>query len=632
MQFNVTYEDVIWYITLGMGILFFLAGIIYLLFPKRLKEHHFIKATCMEFVAEWILMLPNQILNEIPYTNKVLYVMECICTSFVRTFNMYLGDGYERYGYADNQVFTSVYSIVRILVYMALFIFATGFLLTLTDGPAQWFTMGRRAARKPYIFSECNEKALSIAESIPKTGKRNIVFVSDGKLDEAVKERILEMDGCYVKLSLDRVVKRLERRPKEMELFLFGDSEKDNLLHLYELSSSGLLQRGCKKKIYVEIQDTPWRLYDDFAEKLKNGEKEQTVVNYIRIEENYVYNNLLRYSIFENALENPEEKCRDIRVLLIGMNKRNFEFLKAVLHLGQMPGYHLNIMVLDTGANRERLRQKMPEVKESCKVVGDAWYSIIYKENISLETLALETIVKEEFIDFNWAYVGMEEELENIGIAIRLNAVKYRAGKKNGYIIQVNAAGKHFGDNCNPAIMQNIVPGGMFADIYRYDFVTMSAIEKCSAAIHEVRNRERREKAPDSKIKSWVAYCSNEYNRHSVYARTLALKYKMDFIEQDYQSDYSLLSKDKNWKIYEHMRWNMYTRTMGYQTASEEMMDALGELDKNTENIAMIHKDLIRFEELPKEEQDKDGILLTPGILAELKKMKYDNESEDRKR
>ena len=55
--------------------------------------------------------------------------------------------------------------------------------------------------------------------------------------------------------------------------------------------------------------------------------------------------------------------------------------------------------------------------------------------------------------------------------------------------------------------------------------------------------------------------------------------------------------------------------------ASREIMDALGKLDKDIRNIAMIHKDLILFEELSEEEQNKDGILLTPEIVAELKKL-----------
>lgn len=152
MKFNISYEAITWYITLGMGGIVFLVGMIYLLLQKRLKEHHFIKAACMEFMAEWILILPNQLFNEIHYTNDALYIVESICTAFVKTFNMYLGGGYERYAYTDNLVFTSVYSIVRILVYMALFVFATGFLVTLMDGPTQWFAM-KKEPPESKIFS-----------------------------------------------------------------------------------------------------------------------------------------------------------------------------------------------------------------------------------------------------------------------------------------------------------------------------------------------------------------------------------------------------------------------------------------------------------------------------------------------
>ncbi len=621
MGWNIPYESIIWYTALGLGTILFLAGILYILLQKRVKERHFVVAACVEFVAEWILVVPNQLFNEIPYTNGVLYIVECLCASFTQTFNMYLGNGYERYVYADNLVFTGIYSIVRILVYMALTAFVTGFVVTLADGPLQRFVMKRKAAGKQYIFCECNDKALSIAESIPRSKKTNIIFAFETKLDVSVKERIREMGGCYVNLPPEKVVKHLNRKAKEMELFLFGDHEKDNLLLLNEMSSRGLLEAGCKKRIYVEVQETPWSLYDNLVHSLKDGEKEQTVVNFVRIEENYAYNNLLKYSIFNNAVENPAEKCKDIKVLMIGMNTRNLELLKAIMHLGQMPGHHLKVMVLDEDANRNVLRQKMPEIKDSCEVVGDAWYSLVYKENVQLDTCALEDMIEEEFTDFNWAYVGAGEDLTNIAIALRLNAIKCRAGQRDGYIIQANVVEKDFCKNFNTTMMSNIVPSGTFSDVYQYDFVTMSAIEKCSIAIHEVRNQARIRQNPEAKVQTWVAYCNSEYNRHSVYARTLSLKYKVDLIDLYYNSDYLLASKDKTWKIYEHMRWNVYTRTMGYRVATKKTLDTLGQLDKDTRNIAMVHVDLVPFEELSKEEQDKDGILLTPEIVAELKKL-----------
>lgn len=616
-----TYETIVWYGALGVGMVLFLTGILFLLLKKKCKEEHFLKAACIEFVAEWVLIFPNVLFQEIPYTNDFLHITESLLVSFVQTFNMYLGNGYERFAYAEDMVLTGVYSILRILVYMALTAFVTGFVLTVVDGPMQRVRLRLNAGKKQFIFSACNEKSLSIAASIPRQKKENIIFIVQDNLDTRIKDRMKEMGAVYVKLSLENVVEKLNGKAKKMELFLFGENEKENLDRLNELGSKGFLEKGCQKKLYVELQDTPWSLYDNFMEKLKAGEKEQAIINFVRTEENFAYNNLLQYSIFQNAVDNTAEQCKDINVLIVGMNARNLELLKAILHLGQMPGYHLSIMVLDAEANRDVLRRKMPEIEDSCKVLGDAWYELRYRENVQFASCALESMVEKEFFDFTCAYVGAGEDLQNIDIAMRLNAMKYRTGQRDGYLIQVNVKQKEFCDHLNQDRMKHIVPSGMFSDLYRYDFITMAALERCAAAIHEVRNQERKKKNPEAEIKSWVSYCNNEYNRHSVYARTLSLKYKVELIDLYYGSDYSVISQQRVWKVYEHMRWNVYTRTMGYRLAQKQTLDALGRLDRDTRQIAMIHGDLVPFENLLKEEQDKDGIVLTERIVAELKKL-----------
>ncbi len=101
-----------------------------------------------------------------------------------------------------------------------------------------------------------------------------------------------------------------------------------------------------------------------------------------------------------------------------------------------------------------------------------------------------------------------------------------------------------------------------------------------------------------------------------MYARTLAFRYKMQLIEKYYDADYSITAKDNVWKIYEHMRWNVYTRTQGYVLADKELLDASGELDKKTRTVARVHNDLVDYEELTKEEQDKDALVLSPEIVA----------------
>ena len=148
-----TYETIVWYGALGVGMVLFLTGILFLLLKKKCKEEHFLKAACIEFVAEWVLIFPNVLFQEIPYTNDFLHITESLLVSFVQTFNMYLGNGYERFAYAEDMVLTGVYSILRILVYMALTAFVTGFVLTVVDGPMQRVRLRLNAGKKQFMFS-----------------------------------------------------------------------------------------------------------------------------------------------------------------------------------------------------------------------------------------------------------------------------------------------------------------------------------------------------------------------------------------------------------------------------------------------------------------------------------------------
>ncbi|MCR4896737.1 MAG: hypothetical protein K5891_08195, partial [Lachnospiraceae bacterium] len=119
--------------------------------------------------------------------------------------------------------------------------------------------------------------------------------------------------------------------------------------------------------------------------------------------------------------------------------------------------------------------------------------------------------------------------------------------------------------------------------------------------------------------KTWTQYCNDEYNRHSVYARTLSFKYKVAIIDEFYGSDYSITSTDRTWKIYEHMRWDVYTRTLGYVLTEQPLKDAVGKLERPNRDLAKAHSDLVPFEELDEETKAKDSLKLTPEIVAILK-------------
>ena len=89
-------------------------------------------------------------------------------------------------------------------------------------------------------------------------------------------------------------------------------------------------------------------------------------------------------------------------------------------------------------------------------------------------------------------------------------------------------------------------------------------------------------------------------------------------IEKLYHSDFSVTQNDRRWKIYEHMRWNMYTRTQGYTAADGSLLQN-GKLDRKTKDAARVHPDLVPYDLLPEKEQEKDGLELNEEIIKILR-------------
>ncbi len=616
-------QGVCWYLCYGLGILLFFYGIFYLLRKKYVREEHFIKASAFEFLASWILYLPEELFNDVPASLPVLEVLESILTALLRTFNIYLGNDYSRVAYEGHPIFSSLYATLITIVNVTLLLFVAGFILKFLEGPLQQLKFSSKKSRRVFVFPVCNVKTLSIAESIEGQDV-NLVFASnDEDLGEAEKQKIKDLHGVYVKGSVSTIIKRAGSKAQKIEVFLFTNSEEDNLAELESICAR--MEDGIKApvRVFVELSDTPWDLYDNFLKKHSSSGDDRFIINFVRTEENFVYNNLLKSSIFENAIVREDGK-KEIKILIIGMNERNLEMLKAVLHLGQMPGYRLTVMVLDDKAGRDALRTKMPEVYDELDKEGDAIYRLIYKENADLSSIEM---IKEEYPDFTFAFINVGEDLKNVNVAMRLNAMRVRRAGGEGYKIQVNVTRQRICNDWNAEFKENLEFVGDLKMTYNYDFITMSDIEKGTIAIHEVRHPK------GAKYVSWTTYCNDEYNRHSVYARTLSFKYKVQLIHDLYDPEdelkgtekewdiYKITDTDRPWKIYEHMRWNMYTRTMGFVLADKKLLNAAGELEKKTRSVAKVHNDLIDYYDLSKEEQDKDALKLTPEIIQILREI-----------
>lgn len=596
-----------------IGLLLCLLGI--LMSTKRKQNKNALyHSALIEFVAHSILLFPY-VYTQTP--NSLFRLVESFIETFLISLTKYSGEGYDRYivesSVSTIAIFNSCYSILFALTNILMLIYAADILLHLIEGPYQEIKLYKRRKGKVFLFSECNSKTIAIAESILSKSKDKTAIVfstSEDKLSDARKESLRKIDAIIMKMSVSDIFLHLNGKAKEVEVFLFSENEESNLQEMEKIG----LQKTTKTiiRLFCEVNATPWSLYDDFIVDITSRNQKMTI-NLVRTEENFIYNLLLDESIFEDAY--AEGDTRKIKVLIIGFNERNIEFLKAILHLGQMPGFELSIVMIEDGNHINMLKQMMPELCEVGGGYGDAIYSFVHIPDVPYDSILLDDCVGRDYSDFTYAFINVADDIKSLNLAMRVNAQRNRALNNLKFRTLVNVENRALSNaqKMNKNLTKNMKFVGDKHDVYDYDFITMSSIEKATIEIHKIRYKNK---------KTWKEYCNKEYNRHSVYARTLSFAYKVKIIDENENTfgNYSLTSTDYEWKVYEHMRWNMYTRTMGYIKASDSFpRDENGHIPGDIRRALKIHESLIPFEELSEEEKSKDELELVDDTVKALK-------------
>jgi len=620
-------------ICFSIGLILCVLGIFVSVKQKKNKNASYYGALT-ELASNFVLLLPN-IYKETPLS--FARGIESLINTFLVSFTKYSGEGYDRYLLESSDpyvaLFNSCYNILYTLTNILMLFFAANIILHLIEGPLQEIKLFRRKKGKVYLFSECNEKTLAIAESINMKQDKNAVLVfasSDEDVSDVHKESIRKIDAILMKFSAEDIYSNLNGKSRELEVFLFNTKEELNLSQMADITKAPVNSRV---RIFAEVNALPWSLYDDYiatrtkeenkrdekpagSTEAETGEEEKQprlIINLVRTEENFIYNTLLVESIFEDAAAD-KKGVKQIKVLIAGYNDRNIEFLKAILHLGQMPGYELSVVLIEDGDHRDVIKQKIPELCEKGAGYGDAIYTFKHITGISYDSIRFDESIGEECKDFTYAFINVEDDISNLGLAIRTDIARQRARIAGSYRILVNICNRELcnDDKLNKQITKNMRIVGGIREVYAHDFITMSSIEKATRVIHKNRYKGK---------KTWEEYCNNEYNRHSVYARTLSFAFKVLVIDEKEETKgrYQLTTDDKTWMVYEHMRWNMYTRTMGYIKAPDDFpREEDGTIPGNVRKALKIHEDLVLFDQLTVKEAGKDKLELNDNIIEAL--------------
>ena len=281
-----------------------------------------------------------------------------------------------------------------------------------------------------------------------------------------------------------------------------------------------------------------------------------------------------------------------------------------------MPGYELKLTVIDEGAHGAALRRRIPELKDRMNEVGESIYTFTYLENCDFDSEEFEQMVRDHCPKYTFAFVATDRNVTNIDLGLRLNVLRGRLNNGSDYHIRICTDHTELSENWSPKLRDRIKLVGGIREVYDYEFITMSRIETAAKQLHLIRQADKQNDGQGGEAQepvAWEEYCNDEYKRRSVFARALAIKYKIEVIRRMGLST-EVTCSDDLWICYEHMRWNMYTRSLGYACTGNTGLasDPPGPEDRR---YSKVHECLVPYEQLSQDNKNKDKIKLTREVL-----------------
>ncbi len=496
----------------------------------------------------------------------------------------------ENLGILDNfqiiNIFDTIYIGVIYLLTLLMPLLTVSFLLTLIGDFTTKFKLYFTRKKDILIFSELNEKSVTIAKRLYDKGKI-IIFANCDK--ENLKNYDLKGLNITKFYSLIENINLKRIKSNTITIYLVNEIENENLtltLRLIEKNKS----LNKKIKIYTILNDEVSRIILDSTDK---GNIQLEIVNEV---ERTIIQLLQDKPIYLNAINN------EISVLIVGCGKVGREFLKIITWCGQIIGYKLKINIIDIRANsiKESLTKECPEL------ISNYNYNFIEADINSQK--ALDELNKLKNI--NYIVVTLQNDEMNIKEAIYLRKYFLLQDKENYnnkpliniWIKDVEKSMQINYLKADEKTQYNLNAFGSINDIYYKYPIIDSKIEHMSQRVHLIYN------ADDTNLEK---YYETEYNVKSSRATATHIKYKIySVLKDEYTGDIgtdlnNFEKKLQDEKIFnelvknEHNRWIAYMRSDGYQSASVADVEKYREKINDTKHIlAKLHPAIAEFEKL----------------------------------
>lgn len=470
-----------------------------------------------------------------------------------------------------------------------------------------------------YIFSELNEKSITLAENILKEKRRffnQIVFTDVYKIEEEGPSELIEraksLNAWFVKRDILSINLCLKKLIGKCSFYVIGSDEAENIKH-----SVGLIR---KYSVYKKFELYLFSEKPEIETVLENEDFGDMKVRCINICKSTIINH-----IYEKGLElffkgfefdykkYKSEPIKEINSAILGLGGYGKEMLKALAWYCQIPGYKISITGYDIKDTIEdELKAEAPDLlsKEYCDYVqGNGCYDINIIGCIDVKLNSFLEKLKTQKPDY--IFISLGDDSLNMSVAMKVRSYLLKNLNDVNIIVETiihddNKCKKINNLKCYPPHKENPKGSGK-TESNNYDikcFGNISAIY----SLENVENKKLNEAGVESN-REWESsfkkadtnYWKYSYNRNSSIANACH-RHLRDGIKLPYAKKYdsnttrntSATEEESMGQITEHSRWNVYMRSIGY---------TYGPIRNN---IAKTHNDLVPFDELPQEERKKD--------------------------
>lgn len=539
-----------------------------------------------------------------PLYNEYNLISQTVFSILYSLQVIFLGQDFELINSIElNSIVNTIYVVsIYILFLLEPLITATAILALLGNNLSKIKLVLSRF-KEIMVFSEINDKTLTIAKKQYNKKKSQIVFIDSKEEKEKLKKELLQLKA----ITLSQQITDLNFKNRSVTFYLFSKDEEENLNNALELLKQGNTKKKRVRKIYILNNSEEARIILDSAPK-----------NNIRLElvnekDRAIYQHIYDEPLYKNSINNQ------ISILIVGCGKLGTEFLKAITWCGQIINHKLNINIIDINANRikEKINIIYPELIENYN------YNFIDADIYSERAIAELDKLKNQNI--NYVIVALDSEAKNIDVAIFLRRYFLEQDKKSysrmpsiNLWIEKNDKKVQIDSLKHDSIINsyNLNSFGSIDEMYNSKSIVNSEIEKLAMQVHSVYN-------PSDIEKNLEDFYKLEYNKKSSRAVAVHIKYKLYSVlkdvylgdlESDLENNIDEVLKQynniKNANILEelarneHDRWNAYVRTDGFKNIAKEEVLKYKEFTKNTKHfLAKLHPAIVEYEKLDEVEQ-----------------------------